>query len=370
MNWLADAAHQRQARGLHRQLRPRDLDRIDIASNDYLSLARDPEIIEAGVAALRQWGAGSTGSRLVTGHTDLHAELEQALAELLNAPAVLTFSSGYLANVAAITALTDADTLLISDAYNHASIVDACRLSRAQVHIVANQDVAAVERALAQNTASRAVVVTDAVFSVDGNLAPLPALAAACQRHGAMLFVDEAHSIGVTGGGAGSCASAGLTGPEVVRTFTLSKALGSQGGGVAASREVIEHLVNTARTFIFDTGLAPAPVASALAAVRRIQSHSDLPARALDSTRQLAQMATSLGWTVAPFDAAVASIQIGDPAAAVRAQQICADAGVDVGCFRPPSVPDGIARLRMTGHAGLRDYGTVEKALTLVKESL
>lgn len=368
MSWLQEQANRRSARGLHRSLSPRRADQVDIASNDYLSLARDPQVIAAGVEALREWGAGATGSRLVSGHTALHADLEVTLASLLRADQVLTFSSGYLANLAAVTALTDADTLLLSDAYNHASIVDACRLSRAAVIIYRSADVQSVERALTDNQLPRAVVVTDAVFSVDGNLAPLPELASVCRRHGAMLIVDEAHSIGVTGGGAGSCTQ--WNWPGLVRTFTLSKALGSQGGGVAATSEVIEHLVNTARSFIFDTGLAPAAAGSALAAARRIMANPDLPERALANTRELAAIATNLGWEVAPFDAAVASIRIGEPADAVRAQRICADAGVDVGCFRPPSVPDGIARLRMTGHAGLRDLGPVEKALTMVKEQL
>lgn len=368
MNWLRAQADARRSRGLHRALRQRQPGRIDIASNDYLGLAADPAVIEAGVDAMRAWGAGATGSRLVSGHTPLHAELEATLAQLLESEAVLTLSSGYLANLAAITALCDADTLLLSDAYNHASIVDACRLSRGHLRVYPNRDVTAVEAALRANPHPRAVVVTDAVFSVDGDLAPLAELAGICTSHDAILIVDEAHSVGVLGAGAG--ASAELISPNLVRTFTLSKALGSQGGGVAATSQIVEHLVNTARSFIFDTGLAPGPVGSALAAARRILSDPGLPEAALHSTRTLADLATDLGFEVAPFDAAVASIRIGTPEDAVRAQAICCDAGVDVGCFRPPSVPDGVARLRMTGHADLRDYSEIEKALTMVKEQL
>lgn len=367
MSWLGERAAQRRAAGLQRTLRTRRPGRIDIASNDYLDLARDPEVIAAGVRALRDWGAGATGSRLVSGHTELHAALEAALAELLQAPAVLTFSSGYLANLAAITALTDRDTLLVSDAYNHASIVDACRLSRAEVRITPNADVTAVKQALADNPHPRAVVVTDAVFSVDGELAPLGQLAQVCREHDALLIVDEAHSVGVLGDGAG--AAAGVVG--AVRTFTLSKSLGSQGGGIAATPEIVDHLVNTARSFIFDTGLAPAAAGSALAATRRILDEPALPRRALAATIRLAESARAAGWTVHPFDAAVASIPMPSPEFAVRAQTMCAEAGVDVGCFRPPSVPDGIARLRMTGHAGLSDsdFGTIEAALHRVKEN-
>lgn len=374
MTWLAQRAEHRRTQGLQRTLRARTADsvRVDIASNDYLGLATDPEVVEAGVEALRTWGAGATGSRLVSGHTVLHAELESALSTLLQSDRTLTFSSGYLANLAAITALTDEDTLLLSDAYNHASIVDACRLSKAQATIYPNKDVAAVRTALSARGGRRAVIVTDALFSVDGDLAPLADLAELAQEHDATLIVDEAHSVGVLGNsGAGACVAAGILSERLVRTFTLSKALGSQGGGVAATEPVIEHLINSARTFIFDTGLAPAAAGSAVAAVGRVLSHPDLPRVARSTTDALTQIAREAGWQVNPHDAAVASIAVGEPQAAVRAQQICEDAGVDVGCFRPPSVPDGVARLRMTGHANLTadDLNLVEKALRTAREA-
>jgi 8-amino-7-oxononanoate synthase len=216
------------------------------------------------------------------------------------------------------------------------------------------------------------VIVTDALFSVDGDLAPLPDLAELAARHEAVLIVDEAHSIGVLGDhGQGACAAAGITDEHLVRTFTLSKALGSQGGAVAASEPVIEHLINSARSFIFDTGLAPAAAGSALAATSLVLSQPDLPARARTTTDALVEIARHAGWQVNPHDAAVASIPVGAPDAAVRAQRICAEAGVDVGCFRPPSVPDGVARLRMTGHADLTadDLNLVEKALRTAREA-
>jgi 8-amino-7-oxononanoate synthase len=360
--------------GLQRTLRARQpgAGRVDIASNDYLGLATDPQVVEAGVDALRRWGAGATGSRLVSGHTVLHAELESALSNLLEAERTLVFSSGYLANLAAITALTDQDTLLLSDAYNHASIIDACRLSRARSTVYPNKDVAAVRAALTAHPGQRAVIVTDALFSVDGDLAPLADLAELAEQHDAILIVDEAHSVGVLGdSGAGACAAVGILSERLVRTFTLSKALGSQGGGVAATEPVIEHLINSARSFIFDTGLAPAAAGSALAATGTVLSHPGLPGRARAATTRLAEIAGATGWHVHPHDAAVVSIPVGSPEAAVAAQRTCAEAGVDVGCFRPPSVPDGVARLRMTGHATLTDDGlnTVEKALRLAKEA-
>lgn len=372
-DWLQRHAAQRRAAGLQRTLRPRAPGRIDIASNDYLGLSRDPDVIEAGVTALRTWGAGATGSRLVSGHTALHAELESALANLLGAPRTLVFSSGYLANLAALTSLTDENTLLLSDAHNHASIVDACRLSRAHVRVYPNGDVAAVRQALSAATQQRTVIVTDAVFSVDGSLAPLADLAQAAHEFGATLVVDEAHSIGVLGhAGAGACAAAGIDDHNLVRTFTLSKSLGSQGGAIAANSAVVEHLINSARSFIFDTGLAPSAVGSALAATRTVLSHPELPARALASTTQLAHTAKAAGWTVRPHDAAVVSIVVGRSQDALAAQQVCAQGGVDVGCFRPPSVPDGIARLRMTGHANLShaDFEAIDAALRRAREQV
>ena len=373
MSWLENHARQRRDAGLHRTLRERRPDRIDIASNDYLGLSSDDVVVEAGVAALRTWGAGATGSRLVSGHTALHAELESALANLVGAERTLVFSSGYLANLAAITALTDDETLVLSDAYNHASIVDACRLSRAAVRVYPNADVTALRDALRAQSGRRAVIVTDAVFSVDGGLAPLADLAEVAAEFDALLVVDEAHSIGVLGpAGAGACAAAGIPAAAAVRTFTLSKSLGSQGGAIAADAAAVEHLINSARSFIFDTGLAPAAVGSALAATGIVLSDPGLPRRALQVTDQLAAAARAAGWQVNPHDAAVASIPIRSAADAVAAQQMIADAGVDVGCFRPPSVPDGVARLRMTGHANLSpdDIETVEKSLRVAYERI
>jgi 8-amino-7-oxononanoate synthase len=373
MNWLASRAAQRRASGLQRTLRARQAgaQRIDIASNDYLGMSTDTDVVEAGVAALRAWGAGATGSRLVSGHTVLHAELESALANLVDADRTLVFSSGYLANLAVVTALTDPDTVLLSDAHNHASIVDACRLSRAQVQVYPNADVSVVRDALAAHGRRRKVIVTDAVFSVDGDLAPLADLATLAEQHDATLIVDEAHSVGVLGrAGAGACEAAGVLSENLVRTFTLSKSLGSQGGAVAGGDDVIEHLINAARTFIFDTGLAPAAAGSALAATRKVLSHPELPGRALAATAALTAAARAAGWQVNRHDAAVASIPVGAPRDAVLAQRICAEAGVEVGCFRPPSVPDGVARLRMTGHANLSDDDAVavEKVLLLARE--
>ncbi|PZG26797.1 8-amino-7-oxononanoate synthase [Spongiactinospora gelatinilytica] len=370
-----DAAAARAAAGLKRALRPRAPGDpvIDVASNDYLGLARDPRPARAAAEAAIAWGTGSTGSRLVTGSTTLHAELEEALRRFAGAPAALVFSSGYLANLAAVTVLSGRGTLVVSDEGNHASIVDACRLSRARVVVTPHKDVTAVEKALADRDEEHALVVTDSVFSVDGDLAPIAALHAAAVRQSALLLVDEAHAMGVVGeGGRGAVHAAGLAGdPRVVRTLTLSKSFGSQGGAVLGPPEVIDALVDTGRPFIFDTGLAPACAAAALAAVRIVEGAPELPGRARSMARELGAMVTGLGLPDPGLPAgAVVPVVLGRPQVALRAVAICADHGVRAGCFRPPSVPEGRSCLRLTARAdlGCDDLAVIKRALTAVSE--
>ena len=352
--WLDEAQQQRRQGGLRRALHPRPADgcQVDLASNDYLGLAQHPEVIDAGVRALRTWGAGSTGSRLVTGNTELHEEFEQSLADFVGASAGLVFSSGYTANLGALVSLSGPGSLVVSDAAAHASLVDGCRLSRARVVVTPHLDVEAVTVALAGRDEERAVVVTDSVFSTDGALAPLQRLHEVCRAHGAVLLVDEAHGLGVRGaGGRGLLHETGLAGaPDVVMTTTLSKALGSQGGAVLGSEAVRDHLINTARPFIFDTGLAPAAVGAALGALRVL---ADEPWRARAVLEHAGALAQICGVGDQPPTSAVVSVILGDPDAAVAAASACLEAGVRVGCFRPPTVPAGTSRLRLTARASL-----------------
>jgi 8-amino-7-oxononanoate synthase len=345
---------------------------LDLASNDYLGLARDARITAAAAGAAEKWGAGATGSRLVTGSTDLHTALETDLAAFVGAAAGLVFSSGYLANLGAITALSGPGTTIVSDVFNHASVIDACRLSRAQVVVTAHRDVADVERALSSRGTDRAVVVTDAVFSVDGDLAPLADLHAVTRDHGALLIVDEAHSLGVVGpDGTGAARAAGLAGqPDVVLTVTLSKSLGAQGGAVLGDGEVVEHLVNTARAFIFDTGLAPPSAAAAAAALTVLRSEPQLVGAVRSRARDLERVARDLGLAPTNPDAAVVSVPMASPAAAVESAARLLDQGIRVGCFRPPSVPDGVSRLRLTARANLTetDVHDVRAALSTLAQ--
>jgi len=365
LDWLSGHAGRRRAAGLRRELRPRPAGEpaLDLAGNDYLGLSTDPRVIEGGLAALRTWGAGSTGSRLVTGSTALHAELERELAAFTGYRSALVFSSGYLANLGVVTALSGPGSLIVSDGANHASLIDACRLSRARVEVVQHNDVAAMDAVLAARPERRALLVTDSVGSVDGDHAPLAELHAVARARGAVLLVDEAHGLGVCGpGGRGLLAEAGLAGADdVVATVTLSKALGGQGGAVLGPVPVVEHLVDTARSFIFDTGLAPASAGTALAALRILAAEPDRPAATLAAA---AAIAASAG-VPAPASAVV-SVVLGEPSVAFDAAGRCLARGLRVGCFRPPSVPAGTSRLRLTARATLTaaELRTVHDVLT------
>jgi len=353
--WLERHQERREAEGLDRRLRPREADSrlIDLAGNDYLGLSRHPHVTAAAAEAAHVWGAGAGASRLVSGTLTLHRQLEDALAAWTDSEAALTFSTGYHANLSTVTALTDNDTLVVSDAHIHASLVDACRLARAGALVVTpHNDVGAVTAALQARTLPRAVVLVESVYSVLGDAAPLPELAAVCEEYDAVLVVDEAHAIGVAGvRGRGLVAEAGLARRStVVTTLTLSKALGSQGGAVLASQAVVDHLVNVARPFIFDTGLAPPVAAAALAAVQVVTDSPALPRRA----RALAGVFGRVLRVGNPAGA-VLSVPMAGPREALAAQASLADNGVRVGCFRPPSVPDGISRLRLAARASLTD---------------
>jgi 8-amino-7-oxononanoate synthase len=392
---LRQAAEGRSRAGVRRALVPRPAGPdglVDLASNDYLGLCGDKRLATAAVEAAWEWGTGSTGSRLVTGTTALHARLEARLAGFAGAPAALVFSSGYLANLTVLTALAAAldgagagGVLIVSDAGNHASLIDACRLARGggesrgdrggrgvRTVVTPHRDLDAVRRALAGRGEAAAIVVSDAVFSVDGGQAPVAELHAVAREHGALVVLDEAHSFGVIGpGGRGTAAAAGIAAePDLIRTVTLSKALAGQGGAVLAAPEVLGTLVDTGRGFIFDTGLAPPCAGAALAALEVVAAEPELGARARAAATRLAGIAAGLGLSVRPPDAAVLAVVVGDAARAAQAQRICAGHGVRAGCFRPPAVPAGQACLRLAARASLTesDFAAAVRALASVRD--
>src|SRR5215470_6660193 len=348
--WLAAQAAEREEQGLTRRLADSDRGEplLDLAGNDYLGLARDRRVVAGAVAAAQAYGAGACASRLVSGTLSIHTELEQAMAAFTGFPSALAFSTGYHANLSVVQALADPDTLVVSDAHMHASMIDACRLARATVTVTPHNDVAAVERALASRGQRRAVVLAETIYSVLGDAAPVAELAALAAAYDAVLIADEAHALGVAGpDGRGLLAAHGLTTrPEVVATATLSKSFGAQGGLVLGAPAVREHLINRARPFIYDTGLAPAAAGAALAALRVLEAAPELA----DKVRRNAAILADAAGVGAPAGA-VLSVPMPGPREALAAVAAAAGHGLRIGCFRPPSTPDGISRLRLTAHA-------------------
>ena len=367
--WLADQRAARDQAGLQRTLRARAFDDrlVDLAGNDYLGLSSHPDVVASASAAAQTWGAGAGASRLVTGTTRLHVELEEALAAFTGQPAALVFSTGYHANLSVVTALSDKDTLIISDEHVHASLIDGVRLSRGTVLVTPHSDLDSVVAALGSRRDRRALVLVESIYSVFGDAAPLVELAEACARHDALLVVDEAHGLGVRGDadgrGRGLVHELGLAAhPNVVVTCTLSKSLGSQGGAVLGPSGMVDQLVNRARPFIFDTGLAPPAAGAALAALGLIERE---PERVELGRSRAAQLAAAVG--IDPSDGWVMSVSMSSPQVALAAQAAAREHGIAVGCFRPPSVPDGISRLRMTINAGVPE-GDWKRAVDVLSD--
>ncbi|MGH9137745.1 MAG: aminotransferase class I/II-fold pyridoxal phosphate-dependent enzyme [Acidimicrobiales bacterium] len=313
---------------------------ITFASNDYLGLTRHPAVVAAAHDAIERWGTGAGASRLVVGNRPVHDELEAELADWNGTEAALVFASGYAANVGVLTAVASApEVLVVSDELNHASIIDGCRLSRGTVTVVRHRDVDQVAALLSAHRGP-AVVVADAVFSMDGDEAPVEGLAAVCRDRGALLILDEAHAVL----GPSWEPPAGL---DLLRVGTLSKSLGALGGFVAGDRRWIDLLVNTSRPFIFSTGLAPADAAAALAAVRVVRSAAgeSLTARLRGHVARVAPGHPS----------PIVPVVLGDEHAAIAAAEALLARGLLVPPIRPPTVPPGTSRLRIALSAAHTD---------------
>ncbi len=319
---------------------------VNFASNDYLGLAASPSVRAAAIAALELHGVGSGASRLVVGDTSAHQRLEARLAAFERSEAALLFNSGYAANVGTLQALVGPEDAVFSDALNHASLIDGCRLSRARVVVYPHAEVEALDRALASTPARRRLVVTDSVFSMDGDFAPLRELVDVCRAHGAALLVDEAHGTGVLGSrGAGLCEELGLEGVVDVRMGTLSKALGGMGAYICASRSVVELVLNRARPLVFSTALPAALCAAAEAAVDIVEHDEALRARLWRNIRRFSDGLRSLGFAAEPRSA-IFPVILGEPGEALAASRALRSRGVLVKAIRPPTVPEGTSRLR------------------------
>ena len=319
---------------------------LSFSCNDYLNLSQHPQVIAAAVDAIKRYGVGAGASRLVTGNHPLYADLESRLARLKGSEAACVFGSGYLANTGIIPALVGPDDLIVVDELAHACIHAGAKLSGAQVHLYRHCDPSHAETLLVQHRAGkqRALIATDGVFSMDGDVAPLAALAALARRVDAWLLSDDAHGLGVVGGGRGSAFTNGADRTPIdvpLQAGTLSKAVGAYGGYLCASQAVIDLMRTRARTFIYSTGLPPAIVAAAIAALDFIESN---PAYVAEPLRKARLFARALNLPEA--QSAIVPVIVGDAAAALAASDLLRDSGFLVIAIRPPTVPAGTARLR------------------------
>ena len=322
---------------------------LSFCSNDYLGLSQHPALIDAAQRAAASYGVGAGASPLVSGHTAAHAALEDELAEFVCLPRALYFHAGYAANVGVIPALVGRGDAVFSDALNHACLIDGARLSRAEVWVYPHNDVDTLEQQLAASTARRKLVISDAVFSMDGDIAPVPQLLALCERHGALLMIDDAHGFGVLGrGGRGTAAHFGLRSPHLIYMATLGKAAGVAGAFVAGDDAAIEWILQSARTYIFSTA-APAMIAEALRASLRV---IDAEAWRRDHLfRLIAQLRAGLAglpWLNTESPTAIQPLIVGANQQALDVMAGLRERGLWVPAIRPPTVPAGTARLRIT----------------------
>jgi 8-amino-7-oxononanoate synthase len=319
-----------------------------LCSNNYLGLADHPRVREATAEAAMRYGAGSGASRLVSGNMTIHRRLEEQLAAFEGSDACVLFGSGYLANVGAVSALAREGDVVFSDALNHASIVDGCRLARADTFIYRHLDVDHLEWGLRRAEGRGSLIVTDGVFSMDGDVAPLAEIVELARRHDARLMVDEAHGTGVLGpGGRGAVAAAGLEHEVDLIVGTLGKALGSYGAYVCCDQQMAKYLINTARTLIFSTALPPPAVAAAMAALGLLREQ---PRRVEKLQRNGAVLREALGESGMPVpagDTPIVPLVVGDPTDAVRASERALERGIFAQAIRPPTVPAGSSRLRL-----------------------
>ena len=341
-----DELHALARKGLLRslRLRPTSDDRLlDFASNDYLNLSGDARLRAGAVQAIEQYGCGATASRLMSGHLELHERVEKRLARLVNRPAALIFGSGFLTNLGVLGALARRGDVVLHDRLNHASLIDGTCLYGATLRRYRHSDPEHLDALLAgESSTARRIVVTESVFSMDGDRAPLAELSAVARRHGCLFVVDEAHAIGAFGGGLARDVDA-----DVV-VGTLGKALGSYGGFAAGSVEMMQLLVNRARSFIYSTALPPACLGSTNAALDVLEESPDIGAELQRRAALLRDLLTSQGRALGPSTTQIVPVMVGDNEAALALAESTRDAGVLTVAIRPPTVPPGTARLRLS----------------------
>jgi len=345
---------------------------IHLSSNGYLGLARHPAVVAAAEEAAARYGAGSGSARLIGGNLPPHEELERELARFKQAEDCLLFSTGYMANLGVITALTGPQDLVVGDRLNHASLIDACRLSGAALRVYPHADAGRLEEVLSERRGRyrRALVVTEGVFSMDGDLPPLPEIAEISRRYECWLLVDDAHGTGVFGlEGRGSLEHFSMDPKDILQMGTLSKALGSQGGYLAGPKVVVELLRNRARSFIYTTAPAPACSAAALAALEVVRREPDLRRRLWENVRRWTSGLKSLGCELISDSSPIVPVRVGGNRETMILAKALEEAGVYAPGIRPPTVPEGSARIR-TSLTALHTAGDLEEALEAFKKCL
>ena len=338
-----------------------------LCSNDYLGLAGHPALGTAACAAVERYGFGSGASRLVSGTSALHEELERRIAAFKGTESALLFNSGYAANTGMIPSVSGAGDVILSDSLNHGSIIDGCRLSRAQVHVYAHKDMEQVEGILKKTArAGRRLIVTDGVFSMDGDLAPLPELCFLAEKYDAVLMVDDAHAMGVLGrNGKGTVEHFGLQGKVPLQMGTLGKALGSFGAYAAGDRDVVDYLLSRSRSFIFSTSLPPAVCAASIVALDIVEAEPERRARLWHNRERFVQGLHAIGLRTGDSETPIIPVIVGDSEAALNAGAALFEKGVFAPAIRPPTVAEGSARIRTTVMASHSDED-IDKALRII----
>jgi 8-amino-7-oxononanoate synthase len=341
-----------------------------LCSNNYLGLADHPRVREAAADAAMRWGVGAGASRLISGTMTIHRRLEERLAEFKGRETALLFGSGYLANTGAIAALARPGDVIFSDELNHASIIDGCRLSRAEVFVYDHADVEHLAWGIGQAEGRGALIVTDSVFSMDGDIAPLAEIVELAHRHEIRVLVDEAHATGTIGsGGRGALAAAGLEDQVDAIVGTLGKALGSYGAFVACDRQLARYLVNSARTFIFSTAPSPPAVAGALAALELLESRPRLVDKLQANSGVLRRALEQEGFDVRGSRTQIVPLVVGDARLALRICEAALGRGVFAQAIRPPTVAPGSSRLRLAVMSSHREEELRGAARTLARVS-
>ncbi|MBW8079140.1 MAG: 8-amino-7-oxononanoate synthase [Gallionella sp.] len=334
---------------------------LAFCSNDYLGLANHPQLISALQNGAQQWGVGAGAAHLVSGHFAPHHQLEIQLAEFVHKPAALLFSTGYMANLGVVQALVGKADTVFADKLNHASLNDAMLLSRAQIKRYRHGDMTQLTEQLAQTKNGRKLIITDAVFSMDGDLAPLPELLALCEQHDAWLLVDDAHGFGVLGQqGRGSLAHFNLDSPRIIYMATLGKAAGVSGAFVAAEQVVIDTLINHARSYVYTTATPPALSVALLQSLQLIRQGDDRRAHLQNLIAQLRDGLSDLPWSLMPSATAIQPLLIGENKMALQLSEGLRERGIWVAAIRPPTVPLGTARLRITLSAAHGDADVMQ----------